>query len=332
MRAKIERREFITLLGGTAAAWPLAARAQQPAMPVIGVLHGVSAAQWADRMAGFHRGLGEAGFAEGRNVAIEHRWAEGQFDRLPAMAADLISRKVAVISVGAPDVAVRAAMAATKTIPIVFETASDPVRAGFVSNLGRPEGNVTGVTLIGVELSAKRLELLHEVVPTATRIAILVNPNNPVLMQDIIQQSESALRHLGLEMLVIKAGSESEVESAVAAAVQQQANAMDIGADAYLSSRSRQISSFALRQALPTLAENREGVAAGLLMSYGPSQADVFRQAGLYVGRLLKGQKPADLPVLQPTKFELVINLTTAKAIGLKIPESFLLRADEVIE
>jgi putative tryptophan/tyrosine transport system substrate-binding protein len=326
----VKRRKFMTLLGG-AAAWPLAAQAQQ-AMPVIGVLHGVSAAQWAGRMAGFHRGLGEAGFAEGRNVAIEYRWAEGQFDRLPAMAADLVSRKLAVISVGAPDVAVRAAMAATKTIPIVFETASDPVRAGFVSNLGRPEGNVTGVTLIGVELSAKRLELLHEVVPTATRIAILVNPNNPVLMQDIIQQSESALRHLGLEMLVIKAGSESEVESAVAAAVQQQANAMDIGADAYLSSRSRQISSFALRQALPTLAENREGVAAGLLMSYGPSQADVFRQAGLYVGRLLKGQKPADLPVLQPTKFELVINLTTAKAIGLKIPESFLLRADEVIE
>jgi putative ABC transport system substrate-binding protein len=324
------RRKFITLLGG-AATWPLAAGAQQ-AMPVIGVLHGVSAAQWADRMAGFHRGLGEAGFAEGRNVAIEYRWAEGQFDRLPAMTADLVSRKVAVISAGAPDVAVRAAMAATKTIPIVFQTASDPVRAGFVSNLGRPEGNVTGVTLIGVELSAKRLELLHEVAPAVTRIAIVVNPNNPGLMQDTIQQSESALRRLGLEMLVIKAGSESEVESAVAAAVQQQANAMSIGADAYLTSRSRQISSFALRHALPTLSESREGVAAGLLMSYGPRLADVYRQLGLYVGHILKGQKPADLPVLQPTKLELVINLTTAKAIGLKIPESFLLRADEVIE
>ena len=328
----MKRREFITLLGGAAAVWPLAARAQQQGMPVIGVLHGVSATQWTDRMAGFHGGLGEVGLAEGRNVAIEYRWAEGQFDRLPAMATDLVSRKVAVISAGAPDVAVRAAMAATKTIPIVFVTASDPVRAGFVSSLGRPEGNITGVTLIGVELSAKRLELLHEVAPGVTRIAVLVNPNNPGLMQDTIQQSEAALRRLGLEMLVVKAGSESEVESAVAAAVQQQADAMSIGADAYLSSRSRQISSFALRHALPTLSEGREGVTAGLLMSYGPSQAEGFRQAGLYVGRILKGEQPADLPILQPTKFELVINLTTAKAIGLKVPESFLLRADEVIE
>jgi putative tryptophan/tyrosine transport system substrate-binding protein len=326
------RRDFIALIGGAAAAWPLAGRAQQQAMPVIGVLHGVSAAQWADRMAGFHRGLGEAGFAEGRNVAIEYRWAEGQFDRLPAMTADLVSRKVAVISTGAPDVAVRAAMAATNTIPVVFVTASDPVRAGFVSSLGRPEGNVTGVTVIGVELAAKRLELLHEIVPGIARIAVLVNPNNPGLMQDTIQQSEAALRRLGLDMLVVKAGSESEVESAVAAAVQQQANAMSIGADAYLSSRSRQIAFFALRHALPTLSESREGVAAGLLMSYGASVTDAFRQAGLYVGRILKGEKPAGLPVLQPTKFELVINLTTAKAIGLKIPESFLLRADEVIE
>jgi putative tryptophan/tyrosine transport system substrate-binding protein len=274
----VRRREVLTLLGGAAAAWPLAAGAQQ-AMPVIGVLHGVSAAQWADRMAGFHRGLGEAGFAEGRNVAIEYRWAEGQFDRLPAMTADLVSRKVAVISAGAPDVAVRAAMAATKTIPIVFVTASDPVRAGFVSSLGRPEGNVTGVTVIGVELAAKRLELLHEIVPGIARIAVLVNPNNPGLMQDTIQQSEAALQRLGLEMLVVKAGSESEVESAVATAVQQRANAMSIGADAYLNSRSRQISSFALRQALPTLSESREGVAGGLLMSYGPSQVDAFRQA-----------------------------------------------------
>jgi putative ABC transport system substrate-binding protein len=294
----MRRREFITLLGGTTATWPLSARAQQPAMPVIGVLHGVSAAQWKDRMAGFHRGLSGAGFAEGRDVAIEYRWAEGDFDRLPAMAADLVSRKVAVISAGAPDLAIRAAMTATKTIPIVFVTASDPVRAGFVSSLGRPEQNVTGVTLIGVELSAKRLELLHEVAPGVTRIALFVNPNNPGLMQDNIQQSEAALRRLGLEMLVVKAGSETEVESAVAAAMQQQANAISIAADAYLLSRSRQIASFALRHALPTLSEAREGVAAGLLMSYGPSQADVFRQVGLYVGHILKGETPADLPVL----------------------------------
>ena len=330
LRERMRRREFITLLGGSAMR-PLAARAQQPGMPVIGVLHGVSAAQWTDRMAGFHRGLGEAGFAEGRNVAIEYRWAEGQFDRLPAMAADLVSRKVSVISAGAPDIAVRAAMAATKTIPIVFVTASDPVGAGFVPSLGRPEGNVTGVTLIGTELVAKRLELLHELLPGATRIALLVNPNNPGVTQDNIQQSQAALRRLGLEMVVVKAGSESEIESAVVAAAQQ-ADALSIAADAYLNSRSRQIASFALRHALPTMCDSRETVAAALLMSYGPSQAEIFRQVGGYVGRILKGEKSADLPVMQPTKFELVINLTTAKALGLNIPEAFLLRADEVIE
>jgi putative tryptophan/tyrosine transport system substrate-binding protein len=327
----MNRRVFITLLGGAAVACPLAARAQQPALPVIGVLHSVSAAQWADRMVGFHRGLGEAGFAEGRNVAIEYRWAEGQFERLPAMAADLVGRKVAVICAFV-DVATRAAMAATKTIPIVFVTASDPVGAGFVPSLGRPEENVTGVTLIGTELVAKRLELLHEILPDADRIDLLVNSNNPVLMQDNIQQSNAAVRRLGLELVVIRAGDESEIESAVLAAVQQHANALSIGSDAYLSSRSRQIAFFALRHALATMSDSRDAVAAGLLMSYGPNQADSFRQAGLYVGRILKGEKPADLPVLQPTKFELVTNLTTAKAIGLKIPESFLLRADEVIE
>ena len=279
----------------------------------------------------FHRGLEDASFAEGRNLAIEYRWAEGQFDRLPAMAADLVSRKVAVIC-AFNDVATRAAMAATKTIPIVFVTASDPVGAGFVPSLGRPERNVTGVTLIGTELVAKRLELLHELLPGVTRIALLVNPNNPDLMQDNIQQSQAAAHRLGLEMVVIKAGTESEIESAVVAAVQQQANALSIASDAYLNTRSRQIASFALRHALPTICDSRETVAASLLMSYGTNQADTFRQVGLYVGRILNGQKPADLPVLQPTKFELVINLTTAKAIGLKIPESFLLRADEVIE
>ena len=332
MTVTIGRRELLTALGSAAAAWPLAARAQQPAMPVIGVLHGVSAAQWADRLAGFHRGLGEAGLAEGRNVAIEYRWAEGQFDRLPAMAADLVSRKVAVISAGAPDVAVRAAMAATKTIPIVFVTASDPVGTGFVPSLGRPDGNVTGATLIGTELVAKRLELLHELLPGASRIAVLVNPNNPGLARDNIQQSEAAVRRLGLEMVVIKAGTESEIDSAVVAAVQQNANALSMGNDAYLGSRSRKIAFFALRHGLATMSDARDTVVAGLLMSYGPNQVDSFRQAGIYVGRIVKGEKPADLPVLQPTKFELVINLTTAKAIGLKIPESFLLRADEVIE
>jgi putative ABC transport system substrate-binding protein len=299
---------------------------------VIGVLHGVSAKHWADRMVGFHRGLAQAGFAEGRNVSIEYRWAEGHFDRLPAMAADLVSRKVRVISTGAPDVAIRSAMAATNTIPIVFMTASDPVRAGFVSNLGRPEGNVTGVTLIAAELSAKRVELLHEIAPSATRVALLVNPNNPGLMQDNVLQLSVALHKLGLEMLVLKAGSESEIESAFATAVQQRAQVMHIGADAYLSSRSPQVSSLALRYALPTSSESREGVTAGLLMSYGQSHSDVFRELGLYVGRILKGAMPAALPVLQPTKFELVINLKTSKALGLTLPRALLLRADELIE
>jgi putative ABC transport system substrate-binding protein len=328
----MNRREFITLLGGAAAAWPLSARAQQRVIPVIGVLHGVSAAQWADRMVGFNQGLSEAGFAEGQNVAIDYRWAEGQFDRLPAMAADLVSRHVAVICAGAGDVAIRTAMAATKTIPIVFTTASDPVRAGFVTSLGRPGGNVTGATFMGVELVAKRVELLHETLPGATRVALLVNPNNPGLMQDNIQLSKVAVQRLGLEMVVVQAGSESEIESAVVAAVQQQANALSIGNDAYLSSRSRQVALLALRHALPTMSESRDGVAAGLLMSYGPNQAETFRQAGHHVGRILKGEKPADLPVIQPTNIDLFINLTTAKALGLTVPPTLLARAAEVIE
>jgi putative ABC transport system substrate-binding protein len=326
----MRRREFITLLGVVSAS-SLAARAQPSATPMIGVLHGVSAAQWTDRMVGFHRGLGEAGFVEGRNVTVEYRWAEGQFDRLPAMAADLVDRKVAVICAGAGDVAIRAAMAATKTIPIVFTTASDPVRAEFVLSLGRPGGNVTGATFMGVELVAKRLELLHEILPGITRIALLVNPNNPGLMQDNIELSKIAVQRLGLEMVIVKAGSESEIEGAVGAAAQQ-AKALSIGNDAYLSSRSRQIAFLALRHGLPTMSESRDGVAAGLLVSYGPNQAETFRRAGLYVGRILKGEKPADLPVIQPTNFELFINLTTTKALGLQIPGQLVSRADELIE
>ena len=233
----MRRRNFIALVASTVA-FPIGGRAQQAPTPLIGMLHGVSAVRWADRMAGFYRGLSEQGFAEGRNVAIEYRWAEGQFERLPAMATDLVSRKVAAICAGAPDVAIRAAMGATKTIPIVFTTASDPVSAGFVSSVGRPEGNVTGITHFGVELVAKRLELLHEVLPAVTRIALLVNPNNPGLMKDNIRQTEAAVRRLGLEMVVVKGGSESEVEGALASTVQQQASALIIGNDAYLSTLS----------------------------------------------------------------------------------------------
>jgi putative tryptophan/tyrosine transport system substrate-binding protein len=328
----MKRREFIAGLGGAAMGWPLGAQGQQPAMPVVGVLHGVSAAQWADRMVGFNRGLGEAGFAEGRNLSMEYRWAEGQFDRLPAMAADLVSRRVAVICAGAGDVAIRAAIAATKSIPIVFTTASDPVRAGFVLSLGRPGGNVTGATFMGIELVAKRVELLKETFPHAARIALLVNPNNPGLMQDNIELSKLAMQRLGLEMVLVRAGNENEIESAVVAAVQQRAHALSIGNDAYLSSRSRQVAFFAVRHALPTMSESRDGVAAGLLMSYGPNQAETFRQAALHVGRILKGEKPADLPVIQPTNFEFFFNLATAKALGLTISPSVLARADEVIE
>jgi putative tryptophan/tyrosine transport system substrate-binding protein len=327
----MKRREFITFMGGAAAAWPLVARAQQPAMPVIGSLQGVSAAQWADRMIGFHQGLGEAGYVEGRNVAIEYRWAEGQFDRLPAMAADLVNRRVAVIF-AITDVAVQSAMAATKTIPIVFTTASDPVAAGFVSSLGRPGENVTGIAMMGVELVAKRLELLHGLLPGATRIAVLVNPNNPGITRDTIQHTQDAARRFGLEIVVVEATTEREIENSIATAVQQHTAALSIGSDAYLSSHSRLIAFLALRHALPTMAFTREYVAAGILMSYGSSQTDSFRQAGVYVGSILKGDKPANLPVVQPTKFELIINLTTAKALGIRFPPNLLAIADEVIE
>jgi putative ABC transport system substrate-binding protein len=330
MRICLRRRDFITLLGG-AAAWPLAAGAQQPPLPVIGSLGGASAAQYADRMAGFHRGLSETGYVEGRNVAIEYRYADGHFDRLPAMAADLVSRRVAVIFVFS-DVGLQAAMAATKTIPIVFSTASDPVAAGFVPSLARPDGNVTGLTSIGVELVAKRLELLHELLPGARRIAVLVNPTNPGIAQNVIEQSQAAGRRLGLEIVVLKAATEGDIESSVATAVQQRAAALSFFADGYLTSRSRQIAFFALSHRLPTMAEMREQVSAGILMTYGANGVDSYRQAGVYVGRILKGDKPASLPVMQPTKFELLINVTTAKAIGLSVPPTLLALADEVIE
>jgi putative ABC transport system substrate-binding protein len=332
----LQRREFITLLGGATATpsvlWPFAARAQQPAMPVIGSLCGVSAVEWADRIAGFRRGLNEAGFVEGRNVAIEYRWAEGHFDRLPAMATELIGRKVSAIFVTGSNVATQAAMAATQSIPIVFTTAGDPVAAGFVASLNRPGGNVTGVTTFGAELVSKKLDLLHEVVPAATKIALLVNPNNPVAGHDDVQGVQLPARRLGLEVIVLNGGTEREIESALATAVKQHAAALFIGNDSFLNSRREQIAALALRHAFPTITSERVSVMAGELMSYGSDQADVYSKAGIYVARILKGERPAELPVQQPTKFELVINLKTAKALGLTITESFILRADEVIE
>jgi putative ABC transport system substrate-binding protein len=329
---QLKRREFITLLGGAAVAWPLAARAQKPALPVVGVVYGVSAAEWRPYIAGFHRGLGEAGFVEGRNVAFEYRWAEGQFDRMLALAANLVDRKVAVLLVGGNTAGVRAVMAAIKTTPIVFTSGTDPVAAGLVASLNRPGGNATGVTVISGELAPKRLALLHELVPTAKKIALLMNSGNPATAQPDIQSSQAAASRLGLEVIVVDGGSVSAIEQAFATAVEQRAAALSVGSDAFFNSRREQIAALSLRHALPAISGNRRTVAAGLLMSYGSDTVDSYRQAGVYVGRILKGEKPGDLPVMQPTKFELVINLKTAKALGLDVPPTLLARADEVIE
>jgi putative tryptophan/tyrosine transport system substrate-binding protein len=326
----MRRREFIAALG-SAAAWPMAARAQQPAMPVIGSLYGVSAAEWVGPMSGFRRGLNEAGFVEDRNVLIEYRWADGQFDRMPVLAADLVSRKVAVILVGGNLDGVRATMAATHTIPIVFTTASDPVATGLVATLSHPGGNVTGVTVFAAELGPKRLELLHELLPRASKVALLVNPRVPLTLQDDIEKAEAAARHLGLKIIVLKAASEDDIERAFAIAAQQ-ADAVQLGTDAFFDSRREQIAEVGRRYAISTMALTRRAVAAGSLISYGSDQVDGYRQAGIYAGRILKGEKPADLPVLQPSKFELVINAKTAKALGVEVPPSLLVRADEVIE
>jgi putative ABC transport system substrate-binding protein len=325
----MKRRAFIAALGG-AAAWPVVARAQQ-AMPVIGSLYGVSASEWVGPMSGFRRGLNEVGFVEGRNVMIEYRWAEGQFDRMPAMATDLISRKVSVILVGGNLGGVRATMAATQTIPIVFTTAFDPIAAGLVASLNHPGGNVTGVTLFFAELGPKRLELLHELLPIAREIALLVNPRVPLTLQDDVQKAEAAARRLGLNIIVLKAATEDEIERAFSIA-RQQAHAIQLGTDAFFDSQRQQIAVLGLRYGLPTMALTRRAVAAGSLMSYGSNQADGYRQAGIYVGRILKGEKPADLPVLQPSKFELAINLKTATVLGITVPPSLLAQADEVIE
>ena len=324
----MRRREFITLLGGTVAAWPFAARAQQTAIPVIGFLRGDSAAEFAGPMAAFRAGLGESGFLEGRNVAIEYRWAEGHTERIPAMAADLVVRKVAAILVGGTITGVRSVMAATQTIPIVFTTASDPVASGLVTSLNRPGGNVTGVTGLTIELEPKRLEMLHEMLPSATRFALLVNPNSPVANKQRIEGAQTAAQRLGLELVILKAATAAEVEAAFMAATEERASAL-LADDA--SFDDRQIAALGLRYRLPVDSGNN-GAVAGALMEYGGRLADSQRQAGVYVGRILKGEKPGDLPVVQPTKFEFVINLKTAKALGITVPSALLARAAEVIE
>jgi putative tryptophan/tyrosine transport system substrate-binding protein len=327
----MKRREFISLLGGAAAAWPLGARAQQRTTPVIGYLSGGAPGAFASSLTAFREGLSETGYVEGRNVAIEYRWAEGQYDRLPALAADLVGRKVDLIAASGGDLAARAAKGATSTIPIVFTSGDDPVVTGLVASLARPGGNLTGVNLLVVELHAKRLELITELVPQAKVFALLVNPNSPQT-ERVVQAVQEAAHVKGLRLHILKAANESEIATAFASLVQLQAGALVQQADPFFINRRDQLALLAARYAIPTIYEGRQFAEAGGLMSYGTSFAEMYRQIGVYSGRILKGEKPADLPVMQPTKFQLVINLKAAKAIGLTVPESFLLRADAVLE
>jgi putative ABC transport system substrate-binding protein len=324
----MRRREFITLLGGAAAAWPLAARAQQP-IPVIGFLNGQSPGPFAHLLAGFRRGLSQAGYVEGRNVAIEYRWAEGHADRVAPLAAELVRSKVAVIV--ATGGAHQVAKAATSTIPIVCTIGADPVRDGLVASINRPGGNITGASVFAAELEAKRLGLLLELVPKATLIGILVDPNFSETHAQAAQTERTA-RALGRQIRIVTATSEGEIEAAFSRLVDAKAGAVAVAANPFLNSRRRQVVALAERHAIPAIYEYREAPEIGGLISYGPSVPDVYRQVGVYAGRILDGEKPADLPVVQPTKFELVVNLKTAKALDLTVPPTLLALADEVIE
>ena len=326
----MRRREFIALLGGAAAAWPLAVRAQP--LPVIGVLSSRSAGEDAQLLAAFRQGLAEAGYVESQNVSIEYRWAEGQNDRLPALAADLVRRQVTVIATPGSTPGALAAKAATSTIPIVFGTGADPVALGLVPRLSRPGANVTGATTMSVEIGPKRLELLHELVPAATAMALLVNPTNPALADTQSREFQEAARTLGLQLHILSASDEREFDFAFASMVRLGAGALVISADQLFNTRSEQLAGLTIRHAVPAIFQYREFVAAGGLMSYGGSLADEFRVTGFYAGRILKGEKPGDLPVQQATKVELFINLKSAKALGITVPITLLGRADEVIE
>jgi putative ABC transport system substrate-binding protein len=311
--------------------WPLMARAQQPAMPVVGFLNAASAKNYARQLSAFVKGLGEAGYVEGQNVAIKYRWAEGHIDRLPAMAADLVHRQVAVIAATSTPAAL-AAKAATTTIPIVFETGGDPIKLGLVASLNRPGGNVTGVTQLTVGLAPKEMEVLHELLPSARVMALLVNPADPALAETATKEMQAAALTLGLELHVLNASAERDFDAVFAKLVEFRAGGLVIGGDALFTSRSEQLAALAARHAVPAAYKGREFAAAGGLLSYGTDITDSYHLAGNYTGRILKGDKPADLPVQQATKIELIINLKTAKALGLNVPNTLIGRADEVIE
>ena len=326
----MRRREFITLLSG-AAAWPVVADSQQ-AIPVIGFLHSASAATFAEHIPAFLKGLNEAGYVDGQNATVDYRWAEGHNETLPALAADLVRRRVAVIVTPISTPAALAAKAATSTIPIVFVIGADPVKIGLVASLNRLGGNATGINDIGVQLGAKRLALLHELLPNAVRFAVLVNPNNPGITEAYVSELQAAASAIGRQIEVVTASTNSGIDTAVATIVRMRADAFLISPEALFVTRRVQLLTLAARHALPALYHRREFTDAGGLMSYGSSLAEQFRQTGLYAGRILKGEKPAEMPVQLPTKFEFVINLQTAKTIGIDIPPALLARADEVIE
>jgi putative tryptophan/tyrosine transport system substrate-binding protein len=327
----MRRREFITLLGGAAVGWPLAARAQQTTMPVIGFLNGASPGEWTRFLTAFRGGLRESGFTEGQNVAIEFRWAEGRYDRLPALAADLVNRRVAVLVATAGTTTAVAAKAATSTIPTVFSTGGDPVKEGLVASISRPGGNRTGVSVLTTALAPKRLEILREVVPKASVIGVLLNPNN-ASTQPQLEDVEKAARVIDQQVRILRASSERDFEPAFATMAQTRIGALIVGADPFFGSRRDQLVALAARNRIPAIYEWREFAEAGGLMSYGSDLADGYRQVGIYTGRILRGDKPADLPVVQSTKIEFVLNLKTARSLGLTISLPLLGRADEVIE
>jgi putative tryptophan/tyrosine transport system substrate-binding protein len=328
----MRRREYLGAMAGAMVAWPLATFAQQPSMPVIGFLDSRSPDGLTDRLRGFRQGLSESGYVEGENVTIDYRWAENRFDRLPQLAADLVSRRVAVIATSGGPAPILAAKAATTTIPIVFTSGEDAVRRGLVDSVSRPGGNLTGINFLSGELVAKRLELLREIVPTAARVAVLVNPADSTVTQRTLQEVEPAARALGLQVQTVNASTSGEINAAFANFARKRTDALFVTGDPFLNARRVQLVLMAGRQGIPAIYSGREYAEAGGLISYGSDITDAYRQQGVYVGRILRGAKPADMPVVQTTKFELVVNLQTATMLGLTVPPSLIARADEVIE